>query len=244
MKVFLKEIKHYFLTVDTNGERKKHMVDVFGEYDLTEVNPVFDENRFKSGAVGFSRMIDLGLRNQDRNKPFQPFILYEDDCSKYREYPEYIEVPDDSDFVYIGISIGCMRDNEKDSIGVYFKIVNDEVVRIYNMLSMHGIMVCSASGALAIQKALLECYVKEIAWDIYVAYIQSYYNVYALKTPLVYQDSRYGGQESSTGFSIDLNYDIPIPKEYINTTGLSIITCANTSNSLIINKNLTPTYIF
>jgi hypothetical protein len=236
MKVYLKNIKHYFLTVDTNGERKKHMVDEFREYDLTEVNPILDENRFKSGAVGFSRMIDLALRNQDRNKPFQPFVLYEDDCSKYREFPEYIEVPDDSDFVYIGISVGCMHENENEShTGCYFKIVNDSVVRIYNMLSMHGIMVCSASGALAIQKALFECYYKGIPCDIYVAYIQPYYNVYALKTPLVYQDGRYGGQECPTRFVIDLNHDNLIPKDYINTTGLSIITCSNSSNTLIIN---------
>lgn len=226
MKVYLKNIRHYFLTVDTNGERKKHMIEEFKEYDITEVHPIFDENRFKSGAIGYSRMIDLALRNQNRNEQFQPFILYEDDCSKYREYPEYIEVPDDSDFVYIGISKVSMN-NSTDHIASYFKNVNDEVVRVYNMLSTHGIMVCSASGALAIQKALLECYCREIPWDIYIAYIQPYYNVYALKIPLVYQDSRYGGLEEPTRFSFTSNVGKLIPKEYINTTGISIITCSN-----------------
>ena len=33
MKIYLKDIKHYFLTVDTNGSRKKHMMEEFKEYN-------------------------------------------------------------------------------------------------------------------------------------------------------------------------------------------------------------------
>ena len=245
MKIFLKNIKHYFLTVDTNGDRKKHMIDEFKDYDLTEVNPILGIGKYKSGVTGFSKMIDLALRNQDRTKPFAPFIMYEDDCSKYREYPEYIEIPDNADICYIGLSKCSMNENSWH-FGLYYKHITDcsgrgvsvgerptadtsidEVVQIYNMLAMHGIMVCSASGALAIQKAILEGYYKNTDWDICVAQIQSYYNVYALKKPLIYQDSKYGGQEPQTKFSIESNNDSPLPKTYINTTNVSIITCYN-----------------
>ena len=224
MKIYLKAIKHYFLTVDTNGSRKKHMMEEFKEYDLTEVNPVLGIGKEKSGATGFSKMIDLGLRNQDRTKPFTPFVMYEDDCSKYREYPDYIEIPDDADICYIGLSKSSMNET-KWHIASYYTHIDDAVVRIYNMLATHGIIVCSASGALAIQKAVLEGYQKNIIWDIFVAQIQPYYKVYALKQPLVFQDKKYGGNEYYTRTAIESCEDSPLPKKYINTTNDSIITC-------------------
>jgi len=226
MKIYLKGLKNYFLTVDTNGIRKKHMLKEFEDYDLTEVNPVIGIGKYKSGSIGFCRMIDLGLRNQDRSKPFQPFILYEDDCSKFREFPEYIDIPDDADILYIGIS-KCSMNDKSYHYSSYYKNIDDDIIRIYNMLAMHGIIVCSASGALAIQKAMLEGYYKNIIWDIFVAYIQPYYNVYALKNPLVYQDGKYGGAEYETFFSVTSNTDSVLPSEYINTTNDSIITCSN-----------------
>jgi len=227
MKILLKNIKHYFLTVNTHGERKKHMIDEFKEYDLVEVNPVLGIKREISGVTGFSRMIDLGLRNQDRTKPFSPFIMYEDDCSKYREYPEYIEIPDDADLCYIGLS-KCSTCNYGYGwhYASYYKHIDNDVIQIYNMLSTHGIMVCSASGALALQKALLDgCHQKKEAWDTCIAQLQYYYNVYALRKPLVYQDAKYGGIEDATKFSIESQQDSPVPKEYINTTNFSVITC-------------------
>ena len=223
MKIFLKNIKHYFLTVDTNSVRKKHMMEQFKDYDITEINPILGIGKQKSGATGFSKMIDLGLRNQDRKKPFQPFITYEDDCSKYREYPEYIEVPDDADICYIGLSRCSMNETSWHN-QLYYKNINNDIVRIYNMLSLHGIIICSASGALAIQKCMLEGYYKNIIWDIYTAQIQYYYNVYALKQPLVFQDRAYGGAEDETKISIE-SADSPLPEKYINTTNDSIIIC-------------------
>jgi len=224
MKIYLKGLKNYFLTVDTNGIRKKHMLKEFEEYDLTEVNPVIGIGKYKSGSIGFCRMIDLGLRNQDRSKPFQPFILYEDDCSKFREFPEYIDIPDDADILYIGIS-KCSMNDKSYHYSSYYKNIDDNVIRIYNMLSTHAIMICSASGALAFQKSVIETYHKNIGFDICLAYLQPYYNVYALKTPLVYQDSKFGGAEFETKFSITATSDNPIPNEYINTTNDSVIMC-------------------
>ena len=229
MKIFLKNIKHYFLTVYTNSIKKYHLLEEFKEYDLIEVNPIINIGKNKSGATGFSKMIDLGLRNQDRLQSFQPFVIYEDDISKYREYPEYIEIPDDADLCYIGLSKYSMT---KDSSQVcsFYKNIDENIIQIFNMLSTHGIIVCSASGALAIQKAVLEAYQKDIIWDIFIAQIQPYYKVYALKQPLVFQDSKYNGWEQDTRFSIKSNDNCPLPEDYINTTNDSIITCCKISN--------------
>jgi hypothetical protein len=224
MRIYLKNIRHYFLTVDTNGVRKQHIMDEFKDYNPTEVNPILGIGKYKSGASGFSKMIDLGLRNQDRGLPFQPFVMYEDDSSKFGEFPEYIDVPDDADMCYTGLSI-CSMNEHKDHHGIYYKNINTDIIRIYNMLATHSIMICSAAGALAIQKAVFESYNKNIPWDIPLAYIQPYYNVYALKVPLVFQDGAYGGFQSETKITITANSDSDIPKKYINTTNDSIILC-------------------
>lgn len=224
MKIDFKNINHYFLTVDTNGYRKKHMMDEFKEFNLIEVNPVMGIGKYKSGSSGFLRIIDLALRNQDQTKPFSPFVIYEDDCSKYREWPEYIDIPDNSDILYIGLS-KCSRTDNSWHLNNYYKNIDKDIIRIYNMLATHGIIICSASGALAVQKSILESYYKNIGWDIPLSQIQFYYNVYALKYPLVFQDSKYGGAEEPTKFSIDTPNDSPLPENYINTTNDSIITC-------------------
>jgi len=224
MNIYLKNIKHYFLTVDTNGQRKKHMMETFKEYNLIEVNPILNIGKNKSGATGFCKIIDLALKNQDRNKPFEPFIIYEDDCSKYREFPEYIEVPEDADLLYLGIS-KCGVINNVGYYCSYYKHINEDIIKIYNMLSMHGIMICSPSGALAVQKGVLEGYYKDVIWDVFVASLQPYYNVYALKVPLVYQDNKYEGNENETKISIIDIFDQIIPITDINTINDSIITC-------------------
>jgi len=199
-------------------------MEEFKEYNPIEVNPIIGISKFKSGASGFSRMIDLGLRNQDRGLPFQPFVMYEDDSSKFREFPEYLDLPDDADMCYIGLSSASMDDHTCHSMS-YYKNINTDIIRIYNMLATHGIIVCSAAGAVAIQKAMLEAYNKDIVWDVFLSYIQPYYNVYALKIPLVFQDSKYGGDEQVTRITKVTDSDSIIPSNYINTTNDSIILC-------------------
>lgn len=225
MRINLKTIKYYFLTCDTNGKRKEHIMDIFKGYNITEVNPVLGIHRHQSGPTGFLRMIDLALRNQDRSLPFQPFILIEDDCSLYKELPESIEIPGDSDIVYIGISTFGTDPHVQCKRKVYMKEVTPEIVRIYNMLSTHGIMISSALGAAAITKSMMEAYYTNKIWDLYIAYIQPHYNVYALKKPLVYQDSYYGGLETDTRIEYTNIVNEELPLEHYKNNCNSVITC-------------------
>ena len=94
----------------------------FKEFNLTEVNPIpntyFDPKlnpsirKAKSGATGFTRILDLACKNQIRNKPFQPFVIFEDDVKKYRAFPPNIVIPDNSDIFYIGLSQWGMTDQK------------------------------------------------------------------------------------------------------------------------------------
>ena len=103
MKIKLYELQYYFLN-HKNEVRKKHMMEEFNDLNLTEIGSFFHESRNISAATGVLKMLEQAEYNQEKDKPFQPFVIFEDDIKKYRHFPEYIEIPDDSDILYIGIS--------------------------------------------------------------------------------------------------------------------------------------------
>ena len=229
IKLYLKDLKYYYLTVPKlNNKRKEHILKEFKELNLQEVNPIMNIGRYKSGSTGFSKILDLACINQDKNKPFQPFAIFEDDVKKNRDFPLDIEIPDDSDILYIGVSIYGMNRTHGCKT-VCFKNINENIIRVYNMLALHGIIICSMRGLLSLQKCIFEDYFKNynIGWDISIAQIQPYLNVYALKNPLVYQYSKIGGCEPETKINYIDKEDKSIPNEWINTDNISILTMNN-----------------
>ena len=58
------------------------MLNEFKYYNLREVNPIMNIGKYKSNSTGFSKILDLGCKEQYTNKPFQPFVLFEDNVKK------------------------------------------------------------------------------------------------------------------------------------------------------------------
>lgn len=210
IKIKTKEIPIYFLTTGKNEKRRNHILEIFKDYNINEVNPIMGIPKLKSGSIGMGRIIDIGLRNQDRKKLFQPFILIEDDVSFYGDIPDEIEIPEDSDLFYLGIS-KCGAINNTDSKIIYAKDYNKDIVRIFNMLSGHGILIASALGASLYQRCMMEAYHKNKYWDIPVAHCQKFYKCYAFKKPFFYQDKNYGGQQNATKFILEKYIDKQYP---------------------------------
>jgi hypothetical protein len=194
MQIHLNQTKKFFLTYQ-NDERKNHMLSHFEE--IVAIESPAEQSRFKSGALGYRAMVLEGIRSDGG---FKPFMMLEDDVAKYREFPSVLEVPDDADLLYVGLSSWGLPEgkiNGQYGIVEFFSASLD-VIRITNMLSTHGIMVCSQKGADKILEALQESYHQNIGWDIPITKRQKEINAYALKIPLVYQAKFLGGQESAT----------------------------------------------
>ena len=230
MIINLKQLKFYYLTIPKNKARIENIKKHFKEFNIRQVMPVMNNvSKFQSAASGFSRMIDLGLRKQKRNKPFQPFVLLEDDVVKYRDFPEQIKIPDKTDILYIGVSDWGFNNeiNWGEQNKVYTETVDGypDIMKVYNMLSMHGLIICSALGATICQRAMSDAFYKNIIWDNFFAVLQPYYNIYSLKIPLVYQDGKVGGTEETTKKPLSLEFaDRPIPSFYKNTNNFAVIT--------------------
>jgi len=196
MLIELHKLKYFFLT-HNNIKRKNHILNVFKEVDLTEVNPTNYESRNKSGASGFLKMLELGEKNQDPNKVFKPFILLEDDIEKYREFPESLEIPNNTDILYIGLTrCGIMIDNW--SFNVYYSNINNNIIKVENMLALHGLIICSQTGLNIFKTSLIKDFELDQPWDISIAKAQPFYNIFALRKPLVFQKAELGGQEELT----------------------------------------------
>lgn len=169
----------------------------------------------KSGASGFFRMIERGLRSQEPVRPFRPFLMLEDDTT-FTDAKKDVVVPDDADIVYVGLS-SCSMGDSSFQYANYYESVPDHpgVVRVMHMLATHGIVVCSALGAAAIQRTMMEVFASsDRPWDVPLAMLQPFYRVYALREPWVYQDGAYGGDEACTRIVLR-GSDCPLPKEWI-----------------------------
>ena len=227
MIINFKEINYYFLSCN-NPKRVEHMFNEFKGYNIKEINPVLTStgiSKEQSGSTGFSKMLDSAIKDQKSDK-FTSFVLFEDDIKKYRDIPDKIDIPDDADLLYVGLSRWGMTD---EPLGVQdaicFTNVDDfpELIKVKNMLSTHGFIVCSIRGLLTLQKCLFEDYYKNRGYDMVLACIQPYINAYALRNPLVYQYAQIGGQEIATKIIIPPNIERKIPDKWLNKNNLSYL---------------------
>ena len=237
MKLEIKKIPAFCLTCFTdsdynNDNKRLKMRDEFACMNdglgIEFVNPIFtpDVPKNKSGASGFIRMIERGLMRQIPGEPFIPFILLEDDVSFLSMDPNInneIDVPDDADILYIGISCCSMNADSFEYANYYESVPSyPSLVRVKNMLASHGIVICSPLGASAMQRTMMETWFSDRPWDVPMAYIQPYYHVYALRKPLVYQNAAKGGDESCTIIMLEGD-GITLPFEYINCDLATIV---------------------
>lgn len=217
----LYDLKYYYLTLPNNKERIENIEKNFKDLDLTQVLSITGANisKFQSGALGFCKMADQALAERDNSNNFMPFGLFEDDANKYREFPETLEIPDNSDILYIGTSIyGYNHSIKWANLNVFTESIDNSttIYKINNMLSMHGFIITSIRGLNYLKNAMNIANNLDIPWDNIFAGIQSKYNVYCLKIPLVYQDGKVGGCEDATSKDLKLNLlNVPIPKHYI-----------------------------
>ena len=196
-------LKFYYLTKKEDSENSKHVESILKDYQCKKIIPFeIGISKEKSGSIGHARMIEAGLREQDNSKPFQPFVILEDDVSFYREMPKEIDIPNDADLFYLGLSQLAMN-NGHATDNISAQQIDENTYQIFNMLSGHAVMICSPLGAAAYQKAMIDGFYQEKIWDVFAAEMQENYNVYTLKKPIFLQDLKLGGREAATNLELD-----------------------------------------
>lgn len=182
MKIYLPDIPVFYINMDKDTEKRKHMeknLSKLGFKNVTRIKAI----ESKDGKVGLSKSQNLAL---SQIKP--PFIIFEDDADpKY--FKDEIEVPDDADAVYLGNSQWAQIGRRS---GFYLKYTHvpdyKRVYRIYNMLASHAILYLTEDYVKMCQRTTKYCgEVYPMPMDIPFATIQRYFNVYTIDKPLFVQ---------------------------------------------------------
>ena len=136
------------------------------------------------------------------NEVEPPFILFEDDCV-IKNFKPIIEIPDDADAVYLGISSwGRMNSHSGPFVqwDYYFKEVDINLLRVYNMLGTHAILYLNSEYISVCEKIAYHQHNINEHVDIGFTDVQKYYNVYAFNQPLFYQTSSNGTDQKLSSY--------------------------------------------
>ena len=193
MNLDLREIPAVYINLEQDVERKNSIVDVLDECGFENIIRVDGEYTPERPLAGCSYSHYKAL-----NEVAPPFIIFEDDC-KVKNFRTIIDVPDDSDAVYLGIS-SWGRMNSHSGPCVQYEDLNGGLLRIYNMLSAHSVLYLDEEYVSLCSKIAHQSFDTAQHQDIGFAEIQRYYNVYAFDDPLFYQTSSNGTDESLTSY--------------------------------------------
>jgi hypothetical protein len=140
----------------------------------------------------------------------QPFFIIEDDCEFLTKYNN-IELPDNWDVLYVGVSLWAyphsietlytkprphIIHNSSNTVTSF----NDSLVKIKSMTSTHAILYNSREFMRTFINKMNEISrnIDDLPHDLLFSTLHTSFNVFGLKNPMFYQDSKLGGQEDVT----------------------------------------------
>jgi hypothetical protein len=104
-----------------------------------------------------------------------------------------IEIPDDADAIYLGIS-SWGRMNGHSGPYVQSKKICHDIYRVYNMLGAHSVLYLNQEYLKMCQRIAYHAgHITKDFQDIGFAEIQRWFNIYAFDDPLFYQTSQHDG---------------------------------------------------
>lgn len=126
----------------------------------------------------------------------QPTIIFEDDANVTEHYSQIIDVPDDADGVWLGTSVMGLVDvwyslslHDKIFIKTPTKLGEyKDFYKIENMLSAHAVLFVSRRYKQEMYNYLKYCVNDVTAPDVVFAATMKYFNIYACKRPMFFQD--------------------------------------------------------
>lgn len=199
MKLNLTDIPVYYINLDDQEEKRKRT-----ETMLKQIGFKFVE-RFSAIRHDAGRIIGCARSHYEiLNKAEPPFIILEDDCSLSKEVPKTIELPEDADALYLGISHWGRYLNHSGPY-VHITKVDDKIVRVHNMLATHAILYLSESYVDICKRISYNFgYEIENHLDIGFAEVHRFFNVYSFNEPLFRQ---YEWSAVTTGKLSEVSYD-------------------------------------
>jgi hypothetical protein len=218
MIIELNKLNSYFINLDEHPERAASASSAIKECGLTIVNR-YPAIAFKPPRTGLA-LTFMNLFEEISDHP-EPVLICEDDIKKNPSFElDRLEIPDDADALYVGITSWGVSTTinqylRKDSPAysaprepdrrIKATRVNQDIFRIYNMLSAHGIIMINPKYTKFLQGALHIALESGGHQDQIRAYTMPYWNIYALDIPMFFQDDPVRPKERNLQLSLFTN---------------------------------------
>ena len=193
MNLELKDIPAIYINLEKDVDKNESMKTMLNDCGFKNIIRVDAEYTPDNPLAGCSLSHYNALHEID-----PPFIVFEDDC-KVKNFSSSINIPDDADAVYLGIS-SWGRMNSHSGPFVQCENLRGGLLRIYNMLSAHCVLYLDEEYTSLCRRISYNSYETAQHQDIGFAEIQRYYNVYAFDEPLFYQTSSNGTDQPLTSY--------------------------------------------
>jgi hypothetical protein len=115
-----------------------------------------------------------------------PFLILEDDI-RIRNVNFDLNLPKNSDAIYLGISSWGLHNEEGQVNQIEHKSIDNNFTRLYNMLSTHSILYNNELFVEIVKKLCEYSILHNKPFDIELSKIQKYFMITAVKDPYFYQ---------------------------------------------------------
>jgi hypothetical protein len=181
MKIDLTKIPAIYMNLARHKEKDEKMQELLKGCGFETIIRVEGEDRPDNPPAGCA-----GAHYNGLNEIEPPFILFEDDCLLHTFKPE-IEVPDDADAVYLGVSQWA-RYFVFSGPFVHYEEISENIVRVYNMLGGHSILYLTRDYVKMCQRICKHASdIIGYNQDPGFAEVQKYFNIYSVNEPLFKQ---------------------------------------------------------
>ncbi len=217
MKIEILKTQVYYINLASQIERNENFISRMNNSGFAKEGLIRIDGIRKEGIPQDSvfvgcfhsqlKALKIGLQKNQF-----PFLVLEDDVA-INQIPEFINIPDDSDAVYVGISSWGFSPSNDGNLAsnnnLIIDRVDNDVVRVFNMLSSHAILYINKehvqrlvdhleSNLDGIQQVAVNSGIKMkyygntlLPCDVIMANLQYNSKVYALRNPIFYQDDKH-----------------------------------------------------
>jgi len=191
MKIDLREIPAYWINLESNTKNRDRMQALLDGLGFKNHHRVDAEVRpaplgtpeSEKHYVGVAESMFKILGNKEINTPF---IIFEDDVGVSEDFRPMIEIPDETDAVYLGVSTGNRQ--------YITRRYNEDYLKIGGVLALHAVLYLTEeyrNDVLSFAKTIVHRFKKPI--DIATASLQEKATVITPNKPFFYQSDEAAG---------------------------------------------------
>ena len=184
MKIKLTDLRTYYINLHQDkkrGSATKKLLESLGFKTIIR-SPGFLGDGFVSGSGAAYQNVLISRWDKG-----DPFILVEDDI-KLTHFDHIIDVPDDADAIYLGVSkMGNVDGRDKEELIVSKVEGYDNLYRVYNMLATHAVVYLNMDYVKSTHDAAQKYLDQGLPHDLGIAENMKNWNVYAFDKPMFIQ---------------------------------------------------------